>query len=97
MPCAHFSNLPSAPQADNARKSGMVKPLSPGTELAIPERTPPSRSPPVQTVQTIATLSAGRQECRWLSSCRQADCPLFARARRSPALAAACRALHREL
>jgi hypothetical protein len=35
VPCAHFSNLPSTPQADNARKSGMVKPLRPGTDPAI--------------------------------------------------------------
>ena len=39
MPCAHFSNLPSAPQADKARNIGMAYPLRPGTPDASCVRT----------------------------------------------------------
>ena len=40
MPCAHFSILPSAPQAVRTRNNGMVKPLRPGMDPAISWRSP---------------------------------------------------------
>ena len=40
MPCAHFSILPSAPQAVRTRNNGMVKPLRPGMDPVISWRSP---------------------------------------------------------
>ena len=37
MPCAHFSILPSTPQAASPRKIGMVKGLSPAAGVIIAE------------------------------------------------------------
>jgi hypothetical protein len=62
VPWAHFSILPSAPQAVRARKSGIVNPLSPGTDPAISCSSPnmPLGVPPAGSAGTFASHAVSR-------------------------------------